>query len=351
MPEYPGGMKALYKYLKDKTESSDVKGKAGGSVTVSFTVTETGKVEDVKASRSDQSILVREAERIVHEMPDWIPGKQRGVPVPVKYSISVRFGDVRFPENKKPLIIVDGREMSMDAFEKLNKDIIESMSVLKDSAASVGVYGKRGAHGVILVTTRKAGKKYGQGIDDFTGIKVTGRNAALDFIAAGIVIDEQGRPKAGVSVVVPNTTVGAVTDVNGHFSLKAPKDGYLWFSFIGYKTVKAAVASDMSIRMEQEVVNLLPETTNRLVRVKGAAPAGDITVHGVKEGEQPLVIVDGKEVLEKDALSKLAVDRIKSFTILKDKSATSAYGDKAKDGVIIVKMLTDEEYQALHNKK
>ena len=44
------------------------------------------------------------------------------------------------------------------------------------------------------------------------------------------------------------------------FRLKTPKDSYLWFSFIGYKTVKAAVASEMSIRMEQDVVKLFPET-------------------------------------------------------------------------------------------
>ena len=157
MPEFPGGTAALSKYLKDKTENSSAKGKAGGSVTVGFTVAKTGKVENVKASPSDQSILSKEAERIVREMPDWIPGKQRGMPVPVKYSVSVRFGDIRFQENKKPLILVDGRETSMDAFDKMDKGVIESVSVLKDSA-SIRLYGKRGANGVILVSTQKNGK-------------------------------------------------------------------------------------------------------------------------------------------------------------------------------------------------
>ena len=160
MPEFPGGTAALSKYLKDKTENSSAKGKAGGSVTVGFTVAKTGKVENVKASPSDQSILSKEAERIVREMPDWIPGKQRGMPVPVKYSVSVRFGDIRFQENKKPLILVDGRETSMDAFDKMDKGVIESVSVLKDSA-SIRLYGKRGANGVILVSTQKK-RKAGQ---------------------------------------------------------------------------------------------------------------------------------------------------------------------------------------------
>ena len=52
MPEYPGGMNALYKYLENKTKSSDVKGKAGGSVIVGFTVSESGKVKDVRALQS-----------------------------------------------------------------------------------------------------------------------------------------------------------------------------------------------------------------------------------------------------------------------------------------------------------
>ena len=53
MPEYPGGMNALYKYLENKTKSSDVKGKAGGSVIVGFTVSESGKVKDVRALQSE----------------------------------------------------------------------------------------------------------------------------------------------------------------------------------------------------------------------------------------------------------------------------------------------------------
>ena len=104
--------------------------------------------------------------------------------------------------------------------------------------------------------------------------------------------------------------------------------------------------------MEQEVVKLLPETTSRLTRIKSTGSNGLISgssVHGIKNGEEPLIIIDGKEALEKDALSKLAPDHIKSLSILKDKSATAVYGEKGKDGVIIIEMLTDEEFQAKKN--
>ena len=343
MPEYPGGIDALKKYLKDKVDSSNMKGKAGGRVIVGFTVDETGKVKDVQVLQSDQSVLNKEAERIVNGMPAWIPGKQRGVPVSVKYSVPVRFGDIRFPENKKPLIMVDGKEVSMDDFEKIDRDIIESVSVLKDSA-SIKVYGKRGVNGMILVTTKKPGTT-----SQFKFSKVDNQeNVVPDFQVTGTVVDEQGRPKPGVSIIVPNTTSGAISDANGHFSLKAVKGGNLLFSFIGYKSMKVPVTATMSVRMEQEVVNLLPETTSRLIRVRDTKPTGlinGITVHGVKEGEQPLVIVDGKEALEKDALSKIAPDRIKSISILKSETATAVYGEKGKDGVIIVTLLTEGEYE------
>ena len=350
MPEYPGGMSALQKYLSEKIAGSPMKGKAGGRVMVGFTVAETGKIKNVRVLQSDEASLNQEAERIVSEMPDWIPGKQRGRPVPVKYTVPIRFGNIRFAENKQPLIFADGKEISMDAMEKLDPSTIESISVLKDSA-SIKVYGKRGANGVILVNTQRGSKTKIQNKEISFSQKTTSTDAVPDFPVSGTVVDEQGRPKAGVSIVVPNTNHGTITDINGHFSLKAMKDGNLWFSFIGYKPVKASVSSTMNIRMEQEVVDLFPELSGSVKNGNSGFKVNNgVTVHGIK-GEEPLVIIDGKEAMEKDALSKLAPDHIKSISVLKDKSAQVVYGDKGKNGVIIVEMLTDDEYQARQNKR
>ena len=350
MPEYPGGMSALQKYLSEKTAGSPMKGKAGGRVMVGFTVAETGKIKDVRVLQSDEASLNQEAERIVSEMPDWIPGKQRGRPVPVKYTVPIRFGNIRFAENKQPLIFADGKEISMDAMEKLDPSTIESISVLKDST-SIKVYGKRGANGVILVNTQRGSKTKIQNKEISFSQKTTSTDAVPDFPVSGTVVDEQGRPKAGVSIIVPNTNHGTITDINGHFSLKAMKDGNLWFSFIGYKPVKASVSSTMNIRMEQEVVDLFPELSGSVKNGNSGFKVNNgVTVHGIK-GEEPLVIIDGKEAMEKDALSKLAPDHIKSISVLKDKSAQVVYGDKGKNGVIIVEMLTDDEYQARQNKR
>lgn len=350
MPEYPGGMSALQKYLSEKIAGSPIKGKAGGRVMVGFTVAETGKIKDVRVLQSDEASLNQEAERIVSEMPDWIPGKQRGRPVPVKYTVPIRFGNIRFAENKQPLIFADGKEISMDAMEKLDPSTIESISVLKDST-SIKVYGKRGANGVILVNTQRGSKTKIQNKEISFSQKTTSTDAVPDFPVSGTVVDEQGRPKAGVSIIVPNTNHGTITDINGHFSLKAMKDGNLWFSFIGYKPVKASVSSTMNIRMEQEVVDLFPELSGSVKNGNSGFKVNNgVTVHGIK-GEEPLVIIDGKEAMEKDALSKLAPDHIRSISVLKDKSAQVVYGDKGKNGVIIVEMLTDDEYQARQNKR
>ncbi|MDC7143108.1 TonB-dependent receptor plug domain-containing protein, partial [Bacteroides ovatus] len=268
----------------------------------------------------------------------------------VKYTVPIRFGNIRFAENKQPLIFADGKEISMDAMEKLDPSTIESISVLKDST-SIKVYGKRGANGVILVNTQRGSKTKIQNKEISFSQKTTSTDAVPDFPVSGTVVDEQGRPKAGVSIIVPNTNHGTITDINGHFSLKAMKDGNLWFSFIGYKPVKASVSSTMNIRMEQEVVDLFPELSGSVKNGNSGFKVNNgVTVHGIK-GEEPLVIIDGKETMEKDALSKLAPDHIKSISVLKDKSAQVVYGDKGKNGVIIVEMLTDDEYQARQNKR
>ena len=350
MPQYPGGMDALRKYLVDKTSASTLKDKVGGRALVGFTVNENGKIKDVQVMESDQPALNKEAERIVSEMPDWIPGKQRGVPVSAKYSVPVSFGNIRFQENKSPMILADGKEISKEALEKLNPATIQSVSVLKDSA-SISLYGKRGENGVVLVTTKKKNKTYDLTISYPS--EATSTSAVTDYPVSGIVVDEQGRPKPGVSIVVPNTNAGTITDSNGHFKLKAVKNGTLWFTFIGYKSVKAPVASTMTVKMEQEVVNLFPEFSNR-VKVEGTSTGvsmNSISLHGLKEGEQPLVVIDGKEALDKTILTTLSPNRIKSIEVLTGDSGKSIYGEKAKHGVIVVEMLTKKEFQARQDNK
>ena len=64
------------------------------------------------------------------------------------------------------------------------------------------------------------------------------------------------------------------------------------------------------------------------------------------DGGKPLVIIDGKEATGDDPLANISPDRIRSISVLKDKTALAAYGDKGKNGVIEVNLLVIEEYQA-----
>lgn len=93
MPSYPGGMEALQEYLSKNLVYPAVAQENGvsGRVYIAFVVEKDGSVTDVRVARSVDPSLDREAMRVVKSMPRWIPGKQNGSAVRVKYSIPVLF--------------------------------------------------------------------------------------------------------------------------------------------------------------------------------------------------------------------------------------------------------------------
>ena len=93
MPSFPGGPAALMKYLSENMRYPAVAEENGiqGRVTVQFVVEKDGSVTDVRTMKSVDPALDREAERVVKSMPKWIPGKQNGSAVRVKYFVPVVF--------------------------------------------------------------------------------------------------------------------------------------------------------------------------------------------------------------------------------------------------------------------
>ena len=93
MPSFPGGDAALMAYLRDNMKYPVVAAENGvqGRVVVSFVVERDGSITDVKVARSVDPSLDREAVRVVKGMPHWIPGKQNGSAVRVKYNVPVSF--------------------------------------------------------------------------------------------------------------------------------------------------------------------------------------------------------------------------------------------------------------------
>lgn len=210
MPEYPGGMRAGLEFMARNLRYPTKAREAGkqGRVIVQFVVRKDGSLSDFKVLCPVDPWLDAEAIRVISTMPKWKPGMQDGKPVSVKFTLPVTFmlegtnnkpksGDndvvvvgygvqkseesVDVPTIKlhnpmdelsitgdfkidsvgsskasgvSPLVIMDGLEVSDDVIKKLNPNKIQSVSVLKNEAATAK-YGKKGKFGVILITTKR----------------------------------------------------------------------------------------------------------------------------------------------------------------------------------------------------
>lgn len=92
-PEFPGGQSAMYEWLAKNinypviAQENNIQGK----VTLQFVVGKNGEIEDIVVVRGVDPSLDKEAVRVVKSMPRWIPGKQGGVPVKVRFTLPVQF--------------------------------------------------------------------------------------------------------------------------------------------------------------------------------------------------------------------------------------------------------------------
>lgn len=194
----------------------------------------------------------------------------------------------------------------------------------------------------------------------------------------GIVYDEEDNPVIGASVMVKGTTMGAITNLDGKFSIQAPVPSTIEVSYVGYekKSLQVKDAQAKTIRlvpsslMIDEVVvvgygsqrrsNLTgavstissKELNNRPVvsaanALQGADPAVNLTFGtgspesgyslnirgGISvNGGSPLVLCDGVEV----PLNQINANDIESISVLKDASSCAIYGAKASAGVVLI---------------
>ena len=93
MPEYPGGMKEMLKFLQEnvKYPENAMKNNVQGRVIVQFVVEKDGTPTEFKVARSVDPDLDAEALRVLQTMPKWKPGMQRGEVVRVKFTVPVSF--------------------------------------------------------------------------------------------------------------------------------------------------------------------------------------------------------------------------------------------------------------------
>ena len=198
MPEFPGGMVEAMTFLAKNINYpvAAQQAKIEGRVIVQFVVERDGSVSDVKVMRGVSPELDAEAIRVVSMMPKWIPGKQRGKAVAVKYTMPIMFR-LQTPEPKKeeafqinlrvdkdvtredvdmvkdhlrssysvvpivldddrknPIIIVDGEVKEGMNLSQISPATIKSISVMKNEAA-IAEYGDKAKDGVISIVTKK----------------------------------------------------------------------------------------------------------------------------------------------------------------------------------------------------
>lgn len=198
----------------------------------------------------------------------------------------------------------------------------------------------------------------------------------------GIVTDADSEPLVGVTVIIKGTTIGTVTDVNGHYEITGVSDkDILVFSFIGMKTQEILIGSQSTINISlayssigiDEVVAIGYGTMKRSdltgslssvssedfksepvtsfsqalqgripgvnIENNSGAPGGNVKIrirgmNSLKGSNDPLFIVDG--VSMNIDISDLNVNDIESIEVLKDASATAIYGSRGANGVILI---------------
>jgi len=93
MPEFPGGDLALRKYIANSIKYPVIAQENGiqGKVYVTFVVGKDGSVTNARIARGVDPSLDKEALRVVNSLPKWKPGKQRGKPVNVSYTVPINF--------------------------------------------------------------------------------------------------------------------------------------------------------------------------------------------------------------------------------------------------------------------
>ncbi|GAB6008741.1 SusC/RagA family TonB-linked outer membrane protein [Dysgonomonas reticulitermitis] len=219
-------------------------------------------------------------------------------------------------------------------------------------------------------------------ITSITNNQVLAADSPLqEILIKGTVKDAHGEPLIGVIIQIKGETGGTVTDIDGKFSINAPgRNSVLVVSYMGFKSqeitigdrtifdivlsedakhleevvvvgygvqkkgsVTSAISTvnvaDLKVAAPRSINNILAGKVSGIVSVQRSGEPGKddaqfwirgISTHGA--GNEPLVLVDGVE----RSLSNVEPEDIENFSVLKDASATSIYGIKGANGVILV---------------
>ena len=234
------------------------------------------------------------------------------------------------------------------------------------------------------------------------GVLLSVQAFAQSMTVTGVVKDNTGFGVIGASVQVKGTNKGAITDLDGNFTLQANKGDIIVISYIGYKTQELPAAANMNVMLQEDtelldevvvigygsvkksdlsgsVVAIEAEELNRgavtspqelmqgkvpgLSVTSGDGGPGSGSTIRIRSGaslnasNDPLIVIDGVPVSNdaapgtSNALATINPNDIATFTVLKDASATAIYGSRASNGVIIIttKKGTEGKIQVAYN--
>ena len=186
---------------------------------------------------------------------------------------------------------------------------------------------------IVLYAFAKPDYKYNY-VDESSG-KIISATSLQQKSVKGTIIQNDGTPLPGATILVQGTTLGTSADVTGSFKIdNVPDNGLFVVSFVGFKSkvLKPDFTSEMRIEMVQDTIKYLNVNISTPPPPPPPPPPVESGIRS-ENGEKPLYVIDGV-VNEKDGMSKIKTEDIKSMNVLKDEYAADKYGEKGRNGVI-----------------
>jgi TonB family protein len=296
-PEFPGGLRELGSYIGRNMRYPAPARRANvqGKIFVQFVVGEDGDIRSPKIIKGLGFGCDEEALRVVLSMPKWTPGKQNGKAVAVQYNLPIAF------VLDKSEIFVKNPEFP-GGTPALNQYFATNLKY-PTAAARANV------EGIVLV-----------------GFTVTKEGSIKDIvIEKGIGFGCDAEAIKLVSKMPNwNPAIKGGQSVDAKFTLP--------ISFVlENKTEKKTGATGEGINDTKIEMKLWDKKED--VRLNGG-----IKIHDPKGimNSNPLYILDGKEITKEQLEKAITPEEIDNISVLKNESATAVYGEKGKNGVVII---------------
>ncbi|HRN47365.1 MAG TPA: TonB-dependent receptor plug domain-containing protein [Niabella sp.] len=220
--------------------------------------------------------------------------------------------------NERPLVVVDNEIISEEEMSKIAPDQIKEISVYKDKYAT-DKYGEKGKDGVIEIKLKSVNSQ-----PDYNkeGPSSKNQNIVDDLKIRGL----KGRPLFVLNEKVVSADEVSKISPEDIESVSVLKDKYATDKY-------GEAGKNGVIEIRLKLVNGASSYSIDASNSKTLKPEISKRLRGTPSHENPLYVIDNR-LSSKGELSKISPDDIESISVLKDKSATSKYGDLAANGVI-----------------